>query len=33
MWIYYKLKPNLSTLHSVTIHETDTSKVTFSEVE
>ena len=29
-WIYHYLKPHLPLLHAVTLHETNTSKVTYS---
>lgn len=30
-WIYNRLKPELPDLYSITLHETDTQKVTFYE--
>ena len=30
-WIYYHLKPKLAMLHSITIYETETSKVRYTE--
>lgn len=30
-WIYRHLKPNLPLLHSITLHETASSRVTYSE--